>query len=100
MIALFSYFQKNNFKVGGSARLLGETGGKIELNVEKNGHFPSAKAGNFSRLSLNHQNTLFYIFSNQIHPLKSQKAAKVKKLYFLDKFQTLPSFFTLFLFWG
>ena len=28
MIALFLYFQKHNFKVGGSARFLGGTGGK------------------------------------------------------------------------
>ena len=34
-IALFLYFSKNNFKVGGSTRFLGGIGGKIGLNVEK-----------------------------------------------------------------
>ena len=35
MIVLSMYFQKSNFKVGGSARFLGGAGGKIGLNVEK-----------------------------------------------------------------
>ena len=35
MIVLFLYFSKSNFKVGGSARFLGGTGGKTGLNVEK-----------------------------------------------------------------
>ena len=35
MIVLFIYFQNSNFKVGRSARLLGRTGEKIGLNVEK-----------------------------------------------------------------
>ena len=35
MIVLFLYFSKSNFKVGGSARFLGGTGGKIGLNMEK-----------------------------------------------------------------
>ena len=38
MIVLFSSFQKSNFEGCGSARFLGGTGGKIDLNVE-NGHF-------------------------------------------------------------
>ena len=33
MIALFFTFQKRNFEVGGRARFLGGTGGKIGLNV-------------------------------------------------------------------
>ena len=41
MMALFFYFsKKSNFKVGGSARFLGETGGELGLNEED---------GNFSR---------------------------------------------------
>ena len=35
VIVQFMYFQTSNFKVGGSARFLGGTGGKIGLNVAK-----------------------------------------------------------------
>ena len=35
MIVLFLYFSKSNFKVGGSARFSGGTGGRTGLNVEK-----------------------------------------------------------------
>ena len=35
LIVLSCAFQKSNFKVGGSAIFLGETDGKIGLNVEK-----------------------------------------------------------------
>ena len=49
-------------------------------------------SGDFSQVSLKHQSILFYTFSDQIHPLKSQKAPKkFKKKLFLDKFQTVPS---------
>ena len=35
LIVLFLYFSKSNFKLGGKARFLRGTAGKIELNVEK-----------------------------------------------------------------
>ena len=65
----------------------GGTGRKIGLNVEK-WSFPRT----FSRLSLTHQSTLFYAFSDQIHPSNLKKHQKVKKTEFLDKFQTVLSF--------
>ena len=58
--------------------------GHVENKVkcEKMVIFPGLSK-DFSRLSLTHQSTLFYTFSDQIHPLpKSQKAQKFKKLYF------------------
>ena len=68
-------FKKSNFKVGGTAIFLGGTGRKIGLNVEKWAFYKSLSR-DFSRLSLTDQNTLFYTFSDQIDPLKSQKAPK------------------------
>ena len=49
--------------------------------------FSQGLSNDFSRLSLTLKNTPFYTFSIQI-----------KKAVFLDKFQTVPSFFTLSLF--
>ena len=97
MIALFLHIsRKGNCKVSWSARCFGETGEKIGLNVE-NGHFPQGLSRDFSRLSSN-QNTLFYTFSDQIHPpVKSQKARnwKVKKLCFWTNFKQFPQFYPL-----
>ena len=66
----------------GSARFFGGTVGKIGINVDK-WSFSQDLSRKFSRLSLTHQNTLSYTFSNQIHPaplLKAKKApTKLKK---------------------
>ena len=97
MIALFSYFSKINFKVGGSARFLGGTGGKIGLNVI----FPELKQGLFQFVPGTSEHSILHILSPNSpssNPKKHQE--KLIKLYFLDKFQTVPSFFTLSLFWG
>ena len=75
MVAVFLYFSKSNFEVGGSARLLGRTSGKTGLNVE-NWSFSQGLSRNFSRLSMTHQNALFYTFSDQSHPPKISKASK------------------------
>ena len=77
--------------------------GQVEkgLNVEK-WSFSQSLSRDFSRLSPTHQNTLFYTFPDQIHPpppnLKNHQTDL--KTVFLDKFQTVLSFVTLFLFWG
>ena len=78
MIARFSYSSKSKFKMSGRAIFLGETDGKIGLNVEKIVISLGLKQG-LCRSSLAHQNTQFYTFSDQIHPLKSQKAPKKLK---------------------
>ena len=52
MIVLFLHFSKSNFKVGGSATLLGGTGGKIRLNVEKMVIFSGLKVDDYLRKEL------------------------------------------------
>ena len=71
--------------MGGSATLLGRTGRKIGLNVEK-WSFSQGLSREFSRLSLKHQNTLFL---TKFTPVKAQK---VLKLYFLTNFKQFPHF--------
>ena len=61
--------------MGGSARLLVGTGGRIGLNVEKWSFFQGLSR-DFSRLSLTHQNTLFCTFSHQIFPPQISKSTK------------------------
>ena len=78
MIVLFLYFLKSNFEVVRSARLFEGTGGKIGINVEK-WSFCQDLGRKFSRLSLTHQNTLSYTFSDQIHP---PPPSKVKNCIF------------------
>ena len=72
MIVLYIYivlFKKVYLKwVGG-------TGGKIELTVEK-WSFSLGLSREFSRMSLTHNNTLFYTFSDQIHSPQSLKTPK------------------------
>ena len=65
--------------MGWGARFLGGTGEKKGLNVEKLPFFQGLRR-DFSGLSLTHQNTLFYAFSDQIHPPQISKSTK--KLYF------------------
>ena len=92
IVLFLNFFQKNNFKVGGSARFLGGTGGKIGLNVEK-WSFYQGLSRKFSSLSLAHKNTLFYTFSDQIpSPQSSKSTKKVKKLYFWTNFKQFPYF--------
>ena len=47
MIVLFMYFQKSNFKVGGSARFLGGTGGNVGLKMEKWSFSPGLRRESF-----------------------------------------------------
>ena len=61
--------------MGGSARFLGGAGGKIGLNVEK-WSFSQGLRREFSRLPLEHKNTLFYTFSDQIPYPQSSKSTK------------------------
>ena len=95
MIVLFFTFKKSNFEVVGSARFFGGTVGKIGIKVEK-WSFSQDLSRKFSRLSLTHQNTLSYTFSDQIHPapyLKAKKTpTKLKKLYFWTNFKQFPHF--------
>ena len=77
--------------MGGNARFLGETGGKIELNVEK-WSFSQGVSREFSRLSLTHKNTLSYTFSDQIDSPQSSKSPKsVEKLYFWTNIKQFPN---------
>ena len=74
MIALFSYVSKGNFKMGGSASVWQ---GQVE-NRAKCGEIvilTGLKQG-LSRLFPTHQNTLFYTFSDQIHPPHILKSTK------------------------
>ena len=56
--------------------------------------FSKDLSSDFSRLSMTHFNTLFYIFFDQICPSQISKSTKkVLKTVFLDKFQTVPLLF-------
>ena len=59
--------------------------------------FPGLKQ-ELSRLSLTHQKTLFYTFSDQIHPPQISKSTK-KHLYF-GQISNSSLIFTLSLSWG
>ena len=59
----------------GNARFLEGTGRKTGLNVGK-WSFSQGLSGEFSRLSLTHQNTLLDTFSYQIHPPLTLKTKK------------------------
>ena len=87
--------------MGEGARFSVGTSRKLELKVEK-WSFPQGLSRDFSRFSLTHQNTVFYTFSDQIHPLQSQKAPKSlkKPVFFWTNFKQFHHLLPLSLFWG
>ena len=67
--------------MGGSATFFGGTGGKIGLNVEK-WSFSQRLSREVFRLSVTHQNTLFYTFLTKFTPSKLKKHQKSLKTVF------------------
>ena len=65
--------------------------------------FPGLKQGIFQIVPATWEHTILHLFWPNSFPSNLQKHQNFfKKPVFLDKFQTVPSFFTLslFLFWG
>ena len=78
--------------MGGSAKLLGGTGGKIGLNVEK-WSFSQGLSREFFQVVPTSKNTILYTFFDHVYsPQISKCTKKSLKTVILDKFQTVPSF--------
>ena len=79
IIVLFLYFSKSNFEVGGSARFLEGTGGKIGLNVEIWSFSQDVRREFFQVVPDTQEDTILHVFRQNSLPSKLKNHQKKLK---------------------